>query len=276
MCGGAGSAQSVCITWRSPSRSTKPRNGRTRPTKVHSATKNNPSASMNPELTISSAFAAEGWCPKYEFSSPNQFCNASPISADGARAPISDCVQNHNASAADDATIRSTRPRRPVDAAPSSLDTGRGLQRQFASLAQVQLARSEIRQFLNAHELIVPRPPQSRQIALGQADQAFFQLLVGYRVQDNQALAFFFVRNRRDYKHLLRSARKLLQLFFHLDVRHHLAANFAEPAQAVCHAQKSVLVDGGNVAGVVPAAAQQLRRFLRPLQVAPHHIRAAH
>src|SRR5260370_12390070 len=177
MCGRGGSPQSVCLTWASPSRITKPRTGRTRPTKIHSATKNNPNQSRNRELAISSAFAGEGWCPKYEFSPPNQFCNASPISADGARAPISDCVQNHNASAADDATIRSTRPRRPVDAAPSSLDTGRGLQRQFASLAQVQLARSEIRQFLNAHELIVPRPPQGRHIALGQADQTCFHLL---------------------------------------------------------------------------------------------------
>src|SRR5712692_11510913 len=178
MCGGAGSAQSVCITCRSPSRITNPRNGLSRPTTIHSATRNSPSASMNPELTISSAFAADGCCPKYEFSPPKKFCSASPISGDGARAPISDCVQNHSASAATVATIRNTRPRRPPGFVLSSLDTRARLQRQFASFAQVQLARPEIRQFFNAHELIVPRPPQSGQIALGQADQAFFQLLV--------------------------------------------------------------------------------------------------
>src|ERR1700680_2950782 len=92
----------------------------------------------------------------------------------------------------------------------------RGFQRQFPRLAQIKLARSQTRQFFDAHELIASRPPQRGQIALRQPGEALFKLLFRQRVQDNQPLALFFVRNGRHYKHLLARSSKLLKFFLDL------------------------------------------------------------
>src|SRR5207247_7077678 len=59
---------------------------------------------------------------------------------------------------------------------------------------------------------------------------------------------------------------------FHLDVRNHLAADFAEPAQAVSDADEPVFIDGGDVARVVPAVLQDLSRLFRLLQVPLHDV----
>jgi hypothetical protein len=60
------------------------------------------------------------------------------------------------------------------------------------------------------------------------------------------------------------------------DVRDHLAADFAEPAQAVGDLDETILVFGGDVAGDVPAVLECLRRQVRPAQVTFHDVRASH
>ena len=82
-------------------------------------------------------------------------------------------------------------------------------------------------------------------------------------VQHDQPLALFLVGHAGDDKCLLGHAGQFVQLFLHLDVRHHFAADFAEAAQTVGDLQKAILVHRRDVAGDVPAVAQHLGGFLR-------------
>ena len=89
------------------------------------------------------------------------------------------------------------------------------------------------------------------------------QLFVGQLVQHDQALAFLFVRHAGDDERLLGRAGQFVQFFLDLDVRHHFAADFAEAAQAVGDLQEAVLVHRRDVAGDIPAVAQDLGGLFR-------------
>src|SRR5947208_3378291 len=78
-----------------------------------------------------------------------------------------------------------------------------------------------------------------------------------------------------DHKGLLRGAGQFLQDVLDFDVRHHLATNFAEAAQAVGDAQKTVFIHPRDVPGVVPAVAEDLGGFFRLVEVAAHDVRSA-
>src|SRR5258705_12019801 len=121
---------------------------------------------IKPELTIKSTFAAEASCPKQTLRQANKFYSTSPIPSEGARLPISDCVQNHIAKAATVATTRNSIPNRNALPPEAASDMRGGFQGELASFSQIQLACSQVRQFFDAHELVVTRAPQCRQIAL--------------------------------------------------------------------------------------------------------------
>src|SRR5713226_6743155 len=174
MLGGGGSAQMACINWRRVMSRNNPRNGRTLPPKSQRPSRKSPSASIKPELTISSALAAPAFRAKYELSPAVTLWSASPIPDAGAvRAPISDCVQNHSARTIPDTRSRRSKPRRwPKFAACviESFSSSAGvplvakrafdhLQRQSARFAQVELSGAEIGKRLDAQELVLPRPP---------------------------------------------------------------------------------------------------------------------
>src|SRR5882724_3124171 len=174
MLGGGGNAQTACINWRRVISRNKPRNGRTLPPKSQCPSRKSPSASIKPELTISSALAALSFRAKYELSPPVRLCSASPIPAAGAvRAPISDCVQNHSARTIPVTNSRSSRPCLWLvfsvsfiegfsSSAHSQLFVERALrhlQRQSTRFAQIELSSPQIRKILDAHELVLPRPP---------------------------------------------------------------------------------------------------------------------
>ena len=67
-----------------------------------------------------------------------------------------------------------------------------------------------------------------------------------------------------------------MQLFLHLDVRHHLSADLTEAREPVRDRQETVFVKGGDIAGHVPAIAQHFRGFVRPAEIALHDIGSAH
>src|SRR2546430_9934607 len=78
------------------------------------------------------------------------------------------------------------------------------------------------------------------------------------------------------HKRLFLTSRQLLQNVLDLDMRYHFPANFAEPAQAVGNANKSILIHSRDVSGVVPAVPENLGGFVRLVQIAAHDIWAAH
>ena len=71
-------------------------------------------------------------------------------------------------------------------------------------------------------------------------------------------------------------AESFVQLFLHFHMRHHFPADLAEAAQAVGDLQEAVFVERRNVAGGVPAVAQDFGGLLRLAEVATHHVRATH
>src|SRR5262245_7813781 len=95
-------------------------------------------------------------------------------------------------------------------------------------------------------------------------------------MQNDESLAFFLVGDGGDDENLLRRRRQLLQLLFDLDVRDHFAANLAEAAHAVGDAYETVFVNGGDVASVVPAVAENFSGFFRLVQIALHYVGSAY
>jgi len=91
-------------------------------------------------------------------------------------------------------------------------------------------------------------------------------------VNDNEALAFLFVRNGGDGEDLPIGLQQFVQLFFDSNVGNHFAADFAEATKAIGDTQEAVFIDGGDIAGVVPAAAKNFCRFFRTIQIANHDI----
>src|SRR5205807_6339524 len=69
---------------------------------------------------------------------------------------------------------------------------------------------------------------------------------------------------------------EFLKQIFHLDVRHHFAADLAEAAQPVGEAEKTLFVHPRDVARVVPAVAKNVRGFFRLVEITAHDVRAAH
>src|SRR5262249_47467592 len=110
---------------------------------------------------------------------------------------------------------------------------------------------------------------------LAELRQDFLQSCVVERMQDDEPLAFFLVGNGGYDGKLLPRPRQLLQLFFDLDMRDHFSPDLSEAAPAVGDAYENVPVNGGDVAGVVPAVTQNFRGFFRLVQIALHHVRSA-
>src|SRR5256885_2581396 len=188
MLGGGGNAQTACINCRRVISRNNPRNGRTLPPKSQRPSRKSPSASINPELTINSTSAAPEFLEKYELSPAVRLWIASPIPDAGAvRAPISDCVQNHSARTIPVTMSRRSRPRRWREFSASVMERPsspagirlflerplRHLQRQSACFAQIELSGAEIREILNAQELVLSWPPQRGQVTLSQFLEAF-------------------------------------------------------------------------------------------------------
>src|SRR5882762_6906079 len=116
MLDGGGNSQSACINWRRVISRNNPRNGRTLPPKSQRPSKKSPSASIKPELTISSASAAPEFLEKYELSPAVRLWSASWIPQAGAvLAPMSDCVQNHSARTIPVTNRRKSNLRRPLE-----------------------------------------------------------------------------------------------------------------------------------------------------------------
>src|SRR5260370_4393600 len=290
MLGGGGNAQMACINWRRVISKNNPRNGRTLPPKSQRPSRKSPSASIKPELTIRSALAAPAFRAKYELSPAVRLWSASPIPDAGlVRAPISDCVQNQSARTIPVTRSRNSMPRRRPEFSACVIERSsspahvqlfveralRHLHRQSARFAQIEFSGAEIRKSLDVQELGLWRPPQRGQVTIPQFLKAFFQLRLIQRVQHDEAFAFLLVGHGGDNKSLFGGAGQFLQEVLDFDVRHHLAANFAEAAQAVNDAQKTILIHSRNVSGVVPAVAENLGGLLRLVEVAAHDVRAA-
>src|SRR5690348_7577020 len=98
------------------------------------------------------------------------------------RAPISDCVQNHSARTIPVTSKRKNRLRRRLELPGSVIEQFSSLARvplfvhgplhhfqgQSACLPQVELSCAEIREILDAHELVLTGPPQRGQVTLPQ------------------------------------------------------------------------------------------------------------
>ena len=97
----------------------------------------------------------------------------------------------------------------------------------------------------------------------------FLQLFLRQIVQHHQAFSFFLVRNAGDDEGLLGGLGELVKFFLDLDVRHHLASDFAETGQPVGDLDEAVLVQAGDVAGHIPAVSQDVRRLLWPSRDIP-------
>ncbi len=95
-------------------------------------------------------------------------------------------------------------------------------------------------------------------------------------MQHDQPLAFLLIRHAGHDERLLGRAGQFVQLLLDLDVRHHLAADLAEAAQAVGDLQEAVFVNGRDVAGDIPAVAQHFGGLVRAAKVALHDVGAAH
>src|SRR5690349_1223445 len=94
------------------------------------------------------------------------------------RAPISDCVQNHSARTIPVTNSRSSRPRLPLEFSASFIQgfssaacgqlfverALRHLQGQSARFSQIELSCAEVWKTLDAHKLVLPRPPQRGQV----------------------------------------------------------------------------------------------------------------
>src|SRR5260370_35229499 len=160
MLGGGGNAQMACINWRRVISRNNPRNGRMLPPKSQRPSRKSPSASIKPELTISSALAAPAFRAKYELSPAVRLWSASRIPDTVAvLAPISDCVQNQSARTIPATRNRRSTPRRWLELSASvitccaspariSLFVDRALhhlQRQSTRLAQIEFPGAEIR-----------------------------------------------------------------------------------------------------------------------------------
>ena len=150
------------------------------------------------------------------------------------------------------------------------------MRRELPDFAEVEFARSQIRERVHVEKLIGARFPQVRQIGLGQVFEAGLQLPVRKLVQNHKALAFFFVRHAGDSKRLFGHARQLVQLLFHFDVRHHFAADLAETAQTIGDLQEAVFVTRGDITGDIPAVAQDLGDFLRMAELPLHNVGSTH
>src|SRR5262249_55614907 len=78
-----------------------------------------------------------------------------------------------------------------------------------------------------------------------------------------------------DDESLLGGTSELLEQVLDFDVRHHFSADFAEAGETVGDAEETVLVGSSDVAGVVPAIAQDFGGFLGFVQIAAHDVGAA-
>src|ERR1043166_7194896 len=195
-----------------------------------------------------------------------------------ARAPRRDCVQNQTARAAKVMRIRSASGfQRAAGAASGTISgaiSGEFIAK-FLDAAQIKFAGAEIRHGFDAAKLIGARLPEGGKIGFPKLGQALAQLVVAKGVQNDEAFAFFFVRNGGDDEDLFGSGGNFLQFVFDFDVRNHFAADLAEAAHAIGDADEAVFVDGGDVAGVIPAVAQDFGGFFGLVQVALHDVGAA-
>src|SRR5579862_39416 len=191
------------------------------------------------------------------------------------RAPSNDCVQNHAARASVVTATRSVKDfQRALDGmtrAISGAISGE-LIAKFLDAPQVEFAGAEIRHDFDAAELVGAGFPERGQVQFAQFGEDLLQRFLSERVQNNQALAFFFVGDRGDDKDLFGCAGHFLKFFFHLDVRNHFAADLAEAAQAIGDADEAIFINGGDVAGVVPAVVQNFGGFFRLVEVALHDV----
>src|SRR5262249_46211318 len=73
---------------------------------------------------------------------------------------------------------------------------------------------------------------------------------------------------------LLGEIEQLVELLFDLDVRHHLTADLAEAREPVGDGEEAVLIDRREIAGVIPAVAQDLGGLLRLAEIAQHDARS--
>src|SRR5260370_35485089 len=134
------------------------------------------------------------------------------------RAPINDCVQNQSARTAPPTRKRRSRPRQWLEFSASVMtrclspahirlfvERSLGhLQRQSARSAKIKFPGAEIRERLDAQELVLARPPQRGQVTLSQFLEPFFQLRLSQRVQNHESLALFLIWNGRRRKGLLK------------------------------------------------------------------------
>jgi hypothetical protein len=146
---------------------------------------------------------------------------------------------------------------------------------QLSQALEIELSGAEIRQGLDGHEAIGAWSPQRRQLRPAELLQNTAQPVGGERVQHDEPLAFALVGNCRHREHLFGGIGELVERVLDLDVRNHLAADLAEPAQPVGDADEAVFVHRRDVAGVVPAVDQDLGGLLGAVQVTLHHVRAA-
>ncbi len=146
---------------------------------------------------------------------------------------------------------------------------------QLPDLAQVEFAGAEVGEFFDAVELVGFGLPQIGQVAGGEFFEKGFEFVGREGMKNGEAFAFLFIGDAGDGEGLLRDAGEFVQLFFHANVRHHFAADLAEPTESVGDGQEPVFIQRGDVAGDIPAVADDLGGFVRPAEVAGHDVGAA-
>src|SRR5206468_1876762 len=116
--------------------------------------------------------------------------------------------------------LRATKKHFVLDTFPSIRRAARTeLLRQFAHLAQIKLARSQVGECIHVKKLIGPRLPKIWQFTHCKLFQTRLKLAISELVKNGETLAFFLIGNPGHDEGLFGDGGKFMQLFLYLEMR---------------------------------------------------------
>ena len=117
--------------------------------------------------------------------------------------------------------------------------------------------------------------PEVGEVAGGEFSEAGGEVGGVESVEDDEAFAFFFIGDAGDDEGWFGAVGEFVQFFLDFDVGHHFAADFAEAIEAVGDLEEAVFIEGGDVAGAIPALVEDFGGFFGAVEVAAHDVGAA-
>src|SRR5450759_3084672 len=138
--------------------------------------------------------------------------------------------------------------------------------------AQVELAGAELGKGFHRIKVFALGDPEARHAGFRELPIQVIRRERGVHVQGHQSLAAHVVRDAGH--HALGIAEHVEDGFFHFEMWHHFAGDFAEAREAVGDAQEAFVVEQRNVAGDIPAVAEDFGGALGLIEVAQHAVGA--